>query len=213
MLDALLREPGVEEVLDLRSPAIGFLALHGGSLDRLTDVIAGEAAARSGASLYAIVQPPTLRWHIPSEQHDPSLAPRLEAFLDHVDLVISVHGYGSDGASVRRGSSARARPPDLRRCVELQAFVLGGHNRALAARVATALRRGVPDHPVVVDPDEVPRRLAARHPRNPVNGTRDGGMQVEVPAGARGLLPGWTPRLTELSTALATVAAELVGGP
>ena len=94
MLDALLREPGVEEVLDLRSPAIGFLALHGGSLDRLTDVIAGEAAARSGASLYAIVQPPTLRWHIPSEQHDPSLAPRLGGMRGHT---------GVPGRTIARG--------------------------------------------------------------------------------------------------------------
>src|SRR5205807_745312 len=96
MLAALLREPGVEEHLDLASP-VGFLALHGGSQDRVTERIACEAAARAGASLYAVVQPSTLRWHIPSWRHDPAESPRLRAFLDHVHVVISVHGYGCDG--------------------------------------------------------------------------------------------------------------------
>ena len=55
-LGALLAEPGVEEVLSLAGP-IGFLALHGGGQDRVTDRIASAAASRSGASLYAVVQP------------------------------------------------------------------------------------------------------------------------------------------------------------
>jgi phage replication-related protein YjqB (UPF0714/DUF867 family) len=59
-LDLLLREPGVDEVLELRSP-VGFLALHGGAQDRVTDEIASAAAGDAGASLYAVVQPATLR--------------------------------------------------------------------------------------------------------------------------------------------------------
>ena len=35
----------------------GFLAFHGGSLERMTDVVATEAADASGASLYAVLQP------------------------------------------------------------------------------------------------------------------------------------------------------------
>ena len=95
-LDLLLHEPGVDEVLHLRSP-VGFLALHGGGQDRVTDEIACAAASGSGASLYAVVQPPTLRWHIPSYRYDPAASARLRQFLDHVHVVISVHGYGVDG--------------------------------------------------------------------------------------------------------------------
>ena len=40
---------------------VGFLALHGGSLERDTDRIAEEAAGASGASLYALRQPDD-RW-------------------------------------------------------------------------------------------------------------------------------------------------------
>ena len=43
-LASLLEEPGVEEVLSLAGP-VGFLALHGGGQDRVTDQIASEAAA------------------------------------------------------------------------------------------------------------------------------------------------------------------------
>ena len=42
-LASLLQEPGVEEVLSLAGP-VGFLALHGGGQDRVTDQIASEAA-------------------------------------------------------------------------------------------------------------------------------------------------------------------------
>src|SRR5205807_547292 len=94
-LGALLAEPGVEEVLSLAGP-IGFLALHGGGQDRVTDRIASAAASRSGASLYAVVQPPSLRWHIPSYRYSPEESERLCTFVDHVRIVISVHGYGVD---------------------------------------------------------------------------------------------------------------------
>src|SRR5438094_10474820 len=95
MLADLLREPGVEELFELRSE-VGFLALHGGNQDRVSDEIAAAAARRAGASLYAIVQPPTLRWHIPSYRHDHAESERLRSFLLHVRVVVSVHGYGVD---------------------------------------------------------------------------------------------------------------------
>src|SRR5438132_603474 len=49
-LARLLAEPGVREVLELRAP-VGFLALHGGNQDRVTDEIALAAADRAGVQL------------------------------------------------------------------------------------------------------------------------------------------------------------------
>ena len=72
MLGELLAHDGVEEHLVVAS-RVGFLALHGGSLERETDRIAREAAERSGASLYAVCQPDDLRWHVPSVRMDLTL--------------------------------------------------------------------------------------------------------------------------------------------
>ena len=46
MLEDLLAQPGVEEVCELRS-RFGVMALHGGNLERGTDVIAAAAAERA----------------------------------------------------------------------------------------------------------------------------------------------------------------------
>src|SRR6516165_7751362 len=59
----LLAHPEVQEHLVLGSP-VGFLALHGG-LEPGTAEIAAEAAARTGASCYAVVQPDHLKHHVP----------------------------------------------------------------------------------------------------------------------------------------------------
>ena len=87
----LLAHPDVVEEQVLAS-SVGFLALHGG-LEPGTAEIAWEAARRSGASCYAIVQPDDLKHHVPSHEHDPLRAPLLAGFLEHVDAVLSVHGY------------------------------------------------------------------------------------------------------------------------
>src|SRR5262249_17511325 len=87
----LLAHPDVTEEQGLGSP-VGFLALHGG-LEPGTAEIARESARRSGASWYLIVQPDDLKRHVPSHEHDPAESPLLAGFLDHVDVVISVHGY------------------------------------------------------------------------------------------------------------------------
>jgi phage replication-related protein YjqB (UPF0714/DUF867 family) len=160
MFDELLRHPGVVEEWELRSP-FGFLAIHGGSLERGTAEVATDAAERAGASLYAVRQPENLRWHIPSALVDPGLAPALSAFLDHVDVVVSVHGYG------RRGYS--------------NVVLVGGRNRALAARAADALRAAVPSHRFVDDLRVIPPTLRGIHLDNPVNRTRGGGIQLELP--------------------------------
>lgn len=86
-------EPGVHEILDLRS-TFGFCAFHGGNLERLTDQIASEAAARSGASFYGMLQPKGMRNHVPSALVGAHPTPKLSSFLDHCDVVVAIHGYG-----------------------------------------------------------------------------------------------------------------------
>lgn len=172
----LLAHPGVEEVVELRS-RVGFLAFHGGNLERVTDDIARAAAARAGASVYAVVQPPGLRWHIPSTKVTPDESPALARFLAHVDVAIAVHGYGRQGL--------------------WNTILLGGTNRSLAGTVARALRPLLPDHDVVDDLDRVPTELRGLHRHNPVNRPAGGGVQIELPPRVRGLTPAHvnTPRI------------------
>jgi len=160
MFDDLLRHPGVVEEWELRSP-FGFLAIHGGSLERGTAEVASDAAGRAGASIYAVRQPENLRWHIPSALVDPTSSPALSAFLDHVDVVVSVHGYG------RRGFS--------------NVVLIGGRNRELATRAAVAMRAAVPSHRFVDDLTAIPPTLRGVHLDNPVNRPRGGGIQLELP--------------------------------
>jgi phage replication-related protein YjqB (UPF0714/DUF867 family) len=193
-LGALLGEPGVEEVLSLAGP-VGFMALHGGGQDRVTDEIAVAATARSGASLYAVVQPPTLRWHIPSYRYSPAESERLRSFIEHVRVVISVHGYGVDSWRMDW------RPPGfestrLGQFHAREAFLIGGRNRALAADLAARLRLALPDYEVWDDLDRIPPKAAGQDPRNPVNLAPEGGVQVECPARVRGLGPRAAPKDT-----------------
>src|SRR5712692_2250229 len=160
MFDELLRQPGVIEEAQLRS-RFGFLAFHGGSLERGTAEVAAAAAERGGASLYAVRQPDDLRWHIPSAEVDPSLSPALSAFLDHVEIVVSVHGYGRKGFA--------------------DVVFIGGQNRELAERAADVLRAAVPAYRFVDDLRAIPPTLRGVHPDNPVNLTRGGGVQIELP--------------------------------
>ncbi len=170
MFDELLAHPGVEEVSDLGS-TFGFMAYHGGSLEEVTDVVAREAASRSGASLYAVVQPPDFRWHIPSTAVRPEHSSALTAFLDHVDVVVTVHGYGRQDFWTT--------------------LLLGGHNRVLADHLAAHLRTALPEYTVVTDLDDIPQALRGLHPENPVNLPRGGGVQLELPPRVRGRSPIW----------------------
>jgi phage replication-related protein YjqB (UPF0714/DUF867 family) len=168
----LLAHPEVTEEQVLAPPrrglAVGFLALHGG-LEPGTAEIAVDAAGRAGASWYVIVQPDDLKRHVPSHQHDPADAPLLAEFLDHVDIVISVHGYwGHD---------------DLH-----DALLVGGRDRALASSLGSRLRAALPDYRVVDDLDAIPRRLRGVDPRNPVNRATHG-VQVELPHPVRAIGP------------------------
>jgi len=190
-LGYLLAEPGVGEVLDLRGP-VGFLALHGGAQDRVTDEIASAAADASGASLYAVVQPPTLRWHLPSYRYDPAESARLRSFVEHVQVAISVHGYGVDSWRMDW------RPPGfeetrLGRFHALEAFLIGGRNRDRASDLARRLRDALPDYEVWDDLDRIPPKASGMDGRNPVNLPAGGGVQVECPPRVRGLGPNASP--------------------
>lgn len=187
----LLDQPGVREVVDLRS-GFGFMAFHGGSLERVTDVIATRAAEIADASLYAVLQPPDVRWHVPSRLVTPSASPNLARFLERVEVVVAVHGYGRHG----RWSQ----------------LLLGGRNRQLAAHVRGHLVPALPDYEVVDDLDQLPNELRGLHAENPVNLPRHAGVQIELPPRVRGLTPHWDhwtgPGLCPPTEALTQALAE-----
>ena len=166
----LLDHPGVEEVLEVRG-RFGFMAFHGGSLEERTDLVARTAAERSGASYYGVHQPTGLRQHVPSHRFTGDQSQSLAEFLEHVDVVITVHGYG------RRGL--------------FTTMLLGGGNRDLAAHVAPHLRRALPAYLVEDDIEQIPKDLRGLHPKNPVNAPRNGGVQLELPPRVRGTSPLW----------------------
>lgn len=170
----LLAHPQVREEATLGEP-VGIMAFHGG-LEAGTAEIARHAADRSGASLYVVEQPPSLRWHVPSHFVDPDRSMRLRDWLRHVDVAIALHGYGG----VRRP----------------RRVLLGGTNRDLAGRLAGHLRRTLPDMDVVTELGDIPPELRGLHPDNPVNRAAGGGVQVELPPSARDRrLGGDAPKL------------------
>lgn len=189
MFAELLAHDGVEEVCELRS-SFGFMAFHGGNLEAGTDVIAAAAATGAGASLYAVVQPPDLRWHIPSTEVRPAESERLAAFIDHVDVAVALHGYGAEGYWTT--------------------LLLGGRNRALAHHIGSALRAEltVHDHQILDDLELIPARLRGVHRDNPVNLPRGGGVQLELPPRVRGTSPLSKPEYTEALIAGLTAAAS-----
>jgi phage replication-related protein YjqB (UPF0714/DUF867 family) len=166
----LLAAPGVTEVLELRG-TLGFMAYHGGALEAMTDVIASAAAERSGASLYAVIQPTGMREHLASTKIRPAESGALTRFVDHVDTVITVHGFGQRGL--------------------FGSLLLGGTNRAFADHVGAALRRWLPAYDVITDLDAIPPNLRGQHPDNPVNLPRHAGVQIELPPRVRGASPMW----------------------
>ena len=196
----LLATPGVVEECELRS-RFGFMAFHGGSLEEMTDVIAGAAAAQAGASYYGIHQPADLQWHLPSTMFDPAVSPALAGFIDHVDVVITVHGYGREGLWAT--------------------LLLGGRNRPLAEHVGQYLRRALPVYDIAVELDRIPVELRGLHARNPVNLPRHGGVQLELPPRVRGSSPLWwdwegpgpTPHTAALIDALAAAARSWAPSP
>jgi phage replication-related protein YjqB (UPF0714/DUF867 family) len=190
-LSSLLSEPGVVEFSALRS-RFGFLAIHGGGLEQMTDAIAERAAEATGASVYVLRHPDRYPHHLPSARFDPDESARLAEFLDHVDVAVSLHGYGRIG----RGTELLA----------------GGRNRALAAHLARHI--DLPGYQVVTELDAIPPELHGLHPDNPVNRVRDGGTQLELSVRVRGLSPrspapgadGWSPVTAALVQGLVAAA-------
>jgi phage replication-related protein YjqB (UPF0714/DUF867 family) len=166
----LLATAGVQEICELRS-RIGFMAYHGGSLEEQTDVIASRAAERSGASYYAVLQPEDVLWHIPSHKVSPSSSAQLKTFIEHVDIVITIHGFG------RRD--------------HFTSVLLGGQNRDLADHVARHLQPRLPEYEIVTELDRIPKDLRGLHPDNPVNLPARQGVQIELPPRIRGSSPIW----------------------
>jgi phage replication-related protein YjqB (UPF0714/DUF867 family) len=185
-LSELLSQPGMLETSALRS-RFGFMAIHGGGLEQMTDVIAERAAEAAGASLYVLRHPDRYPHHLPSARFDPAQSPRLAEFLDHVDVAVSLHGYGRIGRSTQ--------------------LLAGGRNRALADHLANHIQ--LSGYQVVTELDDIPLELRGLHPDNPVNRVRDGGTQLELSVRVRGLsprspLPG--------SDGLSSVTSALVQG-
>jgi phage replication-related protein YjqB (UPF0714/DUF867 family) len=186
-LAELLTLPGMREECVLRS-TVGFMALHGGSQDRGTDQIARRSAELAGASYYAIVQPPGLRVHLTSRLHDPEQSPRLQAFLGHVVIAISVHGFGRDGFAIwfdpDRGLMIDPYGPALRgrQTGPLRGIIVGGLNTQLLAAARRLLHGRFAGYHVA---DE--RVRLGFHPDNPVNLPSAHGVQVELPPGLRGI--------------------------
>ncbi|MDH4017192.1 MAG: poly-gamma-glutamate hydrolase family protein [Actinomycetota bacterium] len=161
MLASLLARPEVTEVCELRG-RMGLMAYHGGNLERSTDAVAREVAERTGASLYAVLQQAPLRQHVSSLAFDPAESDALACFLSHVDVAISIHGYGRE--------------------TSWHHLLIGGRNRALAGHVASHLRAVLSEpYEVVDDLERVPKELRGQHPRNPVNRPAEAGVQIELP--------------------------------
>jgi phage replication-related protein YjqB (UPF0714/DUF867 family) len=189
----LLASDGVREVCELRG-RIGFMAYHGGSLEEQTDVIAALAAERSDASFYGVLQPEDLQWHIPSHKVTPDASTQLQVFIEHVDVVITIHGFG--------------------RRTHFTSLLLGGQNRLLADHVAGHLRTHLPEYDIVTELDLIPKELRGLHRDNPVNLPRQQGVQVELPPRVRGAGPIWAdwdhsemvPHMASLIDGLAAAA-------
>jgi phage replication-related protein YjqB (UPF0714/DUF867 family) len=191
----VLAMPGVREETELRGP-VGFMAYHGGGLEEMTDVIAREAASGAGASYYGVVHPPGWELHLPSTRVGPDGSDDLAAFVDHVDTVFTIHGFG--------------RRPFL------TSILLGGRNRELARHVAGHLEAHLPAYQIVDELDRIPPELRGVHPLNPVNLTRGGGVQIELPPRVRGSSPLWwdwedglVPHTRSLIAALAAAASSI----
>jgi phage replication-related protein YjqB (UPF0714/DUF867 family) len=125
----------------------------------------------------------------------PDESPVLRDFVEHVDVVITVHGFGRD--------------------TMWTTLLLGGQNRTFAHHVAGHLRTALPDYTVETTLHEMPRELRGMHHLNPVNLPRQQGVQIELPPRVRGRSPIWadwpsgtlTPHTTALIDALALAAS------
>jgi phage replication-related protein YjqB (UPF0714/DUF867 family) len=169
-LSELLAYDNVSEECELRS-SFGFMAFHGGELEEMTDIIASRAAERAGASYYGIQLPDNLEWHIPSHKVTADQSPQLASFLSHVNIVVTVHGFGRAGF--------------------FTSLLLGGRNRKLASHLGSSLRDHLPAYTIIDDIEGIPDNLRGLHQDNPVNVVEHSGVQLELPPRVRGSSPLW----------------------
>lgn len=199
MLGELLDRDDVVEELEIRSP-FGFMAYHGGTLEKATDPIAREAAALAGASYYGLLQQHPEPTHITSKKLVPAQSDALGRFLAHVEVVITVHGYGREHL--------------------FHAVLLGGRNRALANHVAAYGRFALPRYSFEDNLNDIPPELAGQHELNPVNRPPHAGLQIELPPTIRWNREewGWSDndgigRAAQVDTLIETLAAAAVAWP
>lgn len=152
----LIAHPEVTETVHLAG-RVGVMALHG-ALETGTETIAQVVADQADASLYMVTQSERLRWHVPSTNYDPTRSPALATFLDHVDSVVSIHGFG------------REHLP--------KTALVGGGSQHLVTRTQRALEHRTSLN--VVTGDAIPEGLRGLHPSNPVNLASGGGVQLEL---------------------------------
>ena len=181
----------------------------------------GAAAEQAGASYYAIVQPPGLRVHLTSRLHDPDHSVNLQAFLEHVDIAISVHGFGREGFALwcdpDRGLMIEPYGPATRgkQTHPLRGIIVGGMNAPLLEAARNLFQGRFAGYHVA---DE--RVRLGFHPDNPVNLPAAHGVQVELPPGLRGIgdlgetwvpeLDGIVPEVVAALVDLASAAADLL---
>lgn len=160
MIPELLKREDVSEELELRS-SFGFMAYHGGSLEKATDVIAREAAERANASYYGLIQTEEDPIHFASTQLLEEKSESLEVFLNHVSIVITIHGYGREHL--------------------FYSVLLGGRNRLLADHLAPILQSALPEYEFETSLERIPKELRGQHHQNPVNYPPQTGVQLELP--------------------------------
>jgi phage replication-related protein YjqB (UPF0714/DUF867 family) len=190
------------------------MALHGGSQDRGTHEIASRAAERAGASYYAIVQPNGLRVHLTSRCHNPEHSERFRGFLQHVEIAISVHGFGRDSFDLRadpvQGLVIEPYGPAVRgrQTGPLRGIIVGGKNADLLDEARRLLHDRFLGYRVASE-----RIRLGYDPNNPVNLPSAQGVQIELPPGLRGigdlgeqLMPSADGIVTEVIAALVELA-------
>lgn len=184
-LRELLEREEVREVMAIRGP-LGLMALHGG-IEPPTFRIARKVADSVGASLYGVVQPGhrDQEGHLTSTRYRRAESPALDAFLERVRIVLSIHGMN------RRDMNDRV--------------ALGGSNRPLAARIGAAMRRSGIE--AIDDLELIPRYLRGAHRDNPVNIPPHGGVQIEIGRDLR-RDPGRVADLTEVLAGAARTHRE-----
>jgi phage replication-related protein YjqB (UPF0714/DUF867 family) len=123
-----------------------------------------------------------------SRRHNPDDSDRLRAFLQHVEIAISVHGFGRDGFALTAdpvgGVIIEPYGPALlgRQSGPLRGIIVGGRHTELLDVARRLLHDRFTGYHVA---DE--RVRLGFHPNNPVNLPSSHGIQVELPPGLRGI--------------------------